>query len=111
MTEFRRELGEDLPIVVGGLGDFLATRELNPFLKNYARINDALINFSKTFPRVAFASAEGLTCNPDQLHFNADSLKEFGLRYFKAFESIEDKSKNYDQIKLDDSKRTEMELL
>lgn len=111
MTELRRDLGEDLPIVVGGLGDFLATRELNPFLKNYVRINDALINFSKTFPRVAFASAEGLTCNPDQLHFNADSLKEFGLRYFKAFESIEDKSKNYNQIKLDDSKRTEMELL
>ena len=37
---------------------------------------------------VGFVSAEGLTSNPDNLHFNAKSLHEFGLRYFEAYEEM-----------------------
>jgi hypothetical protein len=41
-------------------------------------------------PLTGFVSAEGLTANPDVLHFNATSLHAFGLRYFKAYEATRD---------------------
>lgn len=112
MTAFRRELGEDIPIVVGGLGDFLKDRVESPVLVNYHYVNSALEEFAKTFPRTAFASAKGLTSNPDNLHFNHKSLMEFGKRYYSAFKTVENKALVLDaEIKVDDSKRTEMEKL
>ena len=41
----------------------------------------------------ALVSAEGLTANADQLHFNAKSLYEFGIRYFEQFEKMRDPNK------------------
>ena len=34
---------------------------------------------------IRYVSAEGLTSNDDHLHFNTESLREFGKRYFAAF--------------------------
>lgn len=39
-----------------------------------------------------FVSAEGLTSNPDNIHFNTKSLLEFGARYYEEFKKLEDKS-------------------
>ena len=116
MTALRRELGaEDVPIVVGGLGDFLAIRaekEEKPHMKNYALVNRQLARFAESFPRTAFASAEGLSANPDELHFCTASLSEFGRRYYAAFKTVEDVNKVYsDNEKTEDTVRTEMELL
>ena len=59
-----------------------------------------------------FVSAEGLTANPDNLHFNAKSLYEFGLRYFDVFESLQTYRNNSSENNIiADTKRTEMELL
>ena len=103
---------EAVPIVVGGLGDFLKDRLENPTLINYAYVNAALIKFAEHTPHTAFASAEGLTSNPDNLHFNHQSLQEFGLRYYAAFKTIEDKTRIFDEKnKMDDAIRTQMELL
>ncbi len=112
MKAFRKQLGENIPIVVGGLGDFLKDRLESPVLVNYHYVNSALEEFAKTFPRTAFASAKGLTSNPDNLHFNHKSLMEFGLRYYSAFKTVENKDLLLDaEIKVDDTKRTEMEKL
>jgi hypothetical protein len=113
MNALRRELkAEAVPIVVGGLGDFLKDRLENPTLINYAYVNAALIKFAEHTPHTAFASAEGLTSNPDNLHFNHQSLQEFGLRYYAAFKTIEDKTRIFDEKnKMDDAIRTQMELL
>lgn len=116
MTELRRELGdEDIPIVVGGLGDFLSKRaEITekPHFKNYVYVNRELERFAETFPRTAFASAEGLLANPDELHFSTAALKEFGQRYYKAFLTVEDRSKMFfEEGKTSDTERTEIELL
>ena len=50
--------------------------------------------------------AVGLTANPDNLHFNAKSLYEFGHRYFEVFEELRDENKafvekNFDNIRSD----------
>ena len=39
-----------------------------------------------------FVSAKGLGANPDNLHFNSKSLREFGVRYYKEFEKLEEES-------------------
>ena len=111
MDALRRELqAEDIPIVVGGLGEFLP--KAAPYLVNYLHINEALVEFAAVTYRTAFASAEGLTSNPDHLHFNHQSLQEFGLRYYEAFRTIEDKNRVFDELNTaDDVIRTEMERL
>lgn len=113
MSALRRELNaENVPIVVGGLGDFLKDRLQDPELVNYTYVNDALINFAEHTPHTVFVSAKGLTSNPDNLHFNHQSLQEFGLRYYAAFKTIEDKKRVFDEkSKMDDAIRTQMELL
>jgi len=113
MRAMRRELGaEDIPLIVGGLGDFLPNCSIDPALKNYQFVNDSLIRFAKTETRTAFASAEGLGANPDNLHFSAASLIEFGHRYYTAFRAIEDRSRIFDEkSKMDDAIRTNIEQL
>lgn len=113
MSALRRELSaDDIPLIVGGLGDFLKDRVESPQLKNYTFVNEALMTYARENPHVAFASAEGLTSNPDNLHFNRTSLAEFGIRYYEAFRTIEDKERVFDEKSLmDDAVRTEMELL
>lgn len=88
LQALRKELGQDIPFLVGGLGDFLKDCALDVSLKNYPLINTALQQVVNEQPLTGFVSADGLTANPDQLHFCADSLYEFGLRYFDAFEKI-----------------------
>lgn len=113
MTAMRRELGaEDVPIIVGGLGDFLKDRAESPNLVHYPVINEALRAFAEKTHRAAFASAEGLTSNADNLHFSADGLYEFGLRYYEAFRSVEDKERVFEEkADMDAAFRTDMELL
>jgi hypothetical protein len=105
----RKELNlNDVPFIVGGLGDYL---QFYP-LKNYVHINNALKNIADNNESVGFVSAEGLTSNPDNLHFNSESLYDFGIRYFEVFEKL---NKRTDNVKKDDVKedilRSEMELL
>ena len=88
LLALRKELGEDIPILLGGLGDFLKDCPLDPTLKTYSIVNDALQQVAIRQPLTGFVSAKGLKANPDQLHFCAASLYEFGLRYFEAFEKI-----------------------
>lgn len=90
MDALRKELNlHDLPIIVGGLGDFLSECTLSDNLKNYIFVNQQLQKIAKEYPFCRFASAEGLGANPDNLHFNAAALKEFGIRYYKEFKAID----------------------
>ncbi len=113
MSALRSALGaENVPLVVGGLGDFLKDRAESPALANYPHVNEALVRFAESAHRTAFASAEGLTSNPDNLHFNHASLMAFGLRYYTAFKTVEDTARVFDEEgKTNDTHRTKMELL
>jgi len=109
MQALRKELNlNNVPFILGGLGDYL---EFYP-LENYVLINQALENIAASNEMVGFASAKGLTSNPDNLHFNAHSLYDFGLRYFEAFEKLNNQTApaRRNNVK-DDLLRSEMELL
>ena len=85
MDAIRAELGlESTPFILGGLGDYLP---LSGY-ENYTYVNAALQKLGSKNAYTAFVSAEGLTANPDNLHFNAKSCREFGLRYYEAYKVI-----------------------
>lgn len=83
---FRRELNApDIPFIAGGLGDFLSSGRYGQYFTEYQKVNQTLLDFANTKPNCYFVSAQGLSANPDDLHFNAASLRKFGIRYFKAW--------------------------
>ena len=103
----RKELNlQEIPVILGGLGDFL---QFFP-LENYVHINHALQAIATENEMVGFASAQGLTSNPDNLHFNAQSLYDFGIRYFEEFEKLNRRIDTVSNAK-EDVLRSEMELL
>lgn len=113
MSSLRKDLNlHDVPFLAGGLGDFLKDCKLDNSLKNYVLINQTLKKIAEENPMVGFVSAEGLEANPDNLHFCAKALREFGLRYFGEFKKLEDKNKIFtEKVIEDDAVRTKMELL
>ena len=113
MNELRKCLEiSNLPILIGGLGDFLSKCTLSENIKNYYHINSALKKISKEYPNCAYVSAEGLGANPDNLHFNAIALKEFGIRYFNEYQKLDICDMSSCHVpKENDSARTQMELL
>lgn len=113
MDELRNCLGmPNLPVLIGGLGDFLAQCTLDEQLKNYKHINHALQQFVVQYPNYAYVSSEGLGANPDNLHFNAKALEEFGVRYFEEYQKLGGYSENcFEEPKENDAHRTKMELL
>jgi hypothetical protein len=75
-------------------------------------INEALKNIAKDNAMTGYVSAKGLNCKEDNLHFNTESLYEFGKRYFDEFEKYVDKNKVFNEKPCeDDALRSEMELL
>lgn len=93
MAAFRRDLDlYDVPFLVGGLGEFLPNRE-EPEYKNYVYVNEALKRIAADNDMTGYVCAKGLTGNPDNLHFCAKSLREFGIRYYQEFLKLENKQK------------------
>lgn len=113
MHAFKEQLNlQDVPFVLGGLGDFLQNCTLDESFKNYIHINDALEKIAKENGLTGFASAKGLTANPDNLHFNSQSLYEFGIRYFEEFEKLTSVQKVFGESRSkEDTERSEIELL
>ena len=92
LLAFRDTLGlHDVPFLLGGLGDFLPQN--SPVYSTYPHINAALRRIADATPLTGFVSAEGLTSNPDHLHFSAASLYRFGLRYYEQFRLLENPHK------------------
>ena len=109
MNALRKDLGlDDVPFILGELGSFL--KDYSEYTQNYAKMNEQLREIASANKLTGIASADGLTANADNLHFNAKSLYEFGLRYFAEFERLSNKNKEITE-KEDDSIRSEMELL
>ena len=113
LNAFRQRLGlYDVPFLVGGLGDFLKDCEKNAEFKNYIHINSALKEVVSKHERMGFVSAEGLLPNPDNLHFSAGALREFGVRYYHEFLKLEDKNKIFmEKPSADYAIKTDLELL
>ena len=112
MDAFRKELNlYDVPFLLGGLGEFLVNFTGNEFGKNYPYVNDQLQKIANNNSMTGFVSSEGLSPNPDNLHFNASSLHEFGLRYFNEFEKLRDPNKTFEDKPIDEIPKKPMEFL
>ena len=109
----RRDLNlYDVPLLLGGLGDFLNDRVENVEMKNYIYVNEALKQVADACEMTGFVSAEGLTGKADNLHFNSVSLREFGLRYYEEFKKLERPDKVFEEKpEADAAIRSEIELL
>ena len=82
----RRELAVPyIPMVVGGLGDFLTNGMYGKYFSSYPLVNEALLSYAQSQPRCYYVTAEGLTANADGLHFNAASIRALGIRYYEPF--------------------------
>ena len=113
MDALRGELGlPKIPIIVGGLGDFLAKCELAEHLgQYYEKINEVLERLGREYPYCAFVPATGLGANPDNLHFSAAALQELGLRYYEAFRSFDSRGEAENQCPCAETERSSMEIL
>ena len=89
MASLRKDLGlENVPFLLGGLGDFLADCMKYPELKNYTEVNGILETIAKENPMTGYVPATGLSGNLDNLHFSSAALYDFGLRYLDAWEAF-----------------------
>ena len=113
LDAFRKKLGlQDVPFLLGGLGDYLQYCERSEKFKNYIHINEALKRIAQKIPMTGYVDAQDLAPNADNLHFSARALREFGLRYYRAFEKLEDKNKVFtEKATLDAAIRTDIEHL
>ncbi|SEW42835.1 sialate O-acetylesterase [Chitinophaga arvensicola] len=91
VNAFRKELNvPDIPLIIGGIGDYLTKGIYGKYFETYPLVNQALQQFAGHTPHCYFATAAGLTANPDEIHFNAASQRVLGVRYFKAFDELTD---------------------
>jgi len=105
MQAFREQLDLfDVPFILGGIGDFIATNGTK-------YLNDVFLKISNDTPMTGFVSAKGLTHNPDNLHFDSKSLYEFGLRYYSEFKKHENKNKKFEKKPFDGFPQSKLELL
>lgn len=112
MKAFREKLNlKDVPILVGGLGDFLKYRDQR-YADYYGHINSSLQEYANENEMTGFVSAKGLGANADNLHFSAKALREFGLRYYAEFLKLEDENKTFtEKNTADNAIRNEIESL
>lgn len=75
-----------LPLIIGGLPDFLGKTAFGLMCTEYQLINADLQKYADTHENTYFVTADELTANPDGIHIDALSQRRFGLRYFAAFE-------------------------
>lgn len=88
VTALRKALDiPDVPFIAGGLGDFLSAGRYGQYFTEGDAVNAALLRYTETVPNAYFVTAEGLSANADGLHFDAVSLRKFGIRYFEAFQN------------------------
>ena len=77
-------LPSDIPVIIGGLGDFVKVYKDGSYIY-FEKVNETLKTLANELPRGAFADAKGLNCKYDGIHFDSKSYREFGKRYFKAY--------------------------
>ncbi|WP_300685999.1 sialate O-acetylesterase [Chryseobacterium sp.] len=85
----RKELNiPEVPLIIGGLGDYLTNGIFGQYFRSYPLVNQALQDFAHTHANSYFVTAKGLTSNPDGIHFNALSQRLLGLRYYNAYRDL-----------------------
>lgn len=86
IESLRKELNAfEVPLIIGGLGDFLGKNGFGLNCTEYELVNEQLLKFAREQENSYFVTAEGLIPNPDGIHMDAVSQRRFGVRYYEAF--------------------------
>lgn len=86
IESLRKELNAfEVPLIIGGLGDFLGKNGFGLNCTEYELVNEQLLKFAREQENSCFVTAEGLTPNPEGIHMDAVSQRRFGVRYYEAF--------------------------
>lgn len=92
IARFRHDLAApQVPFVIGQLGQFPGAGPWDDFAKQVDRAQRDVV---LKVPQTAFVSSDGLSSKPDNLHFNAPSLREFGKRYAASLAALEARAKH-----------------
>lgn len=87
ICEMRRQIGA-VPVVIGELSrEIPKTPRWGILPDQIDRMNEIFHQLAEEIPDCAVVSADGLTLNPDGIHFDAPSLRAFGKRYFAVYRS------------------------
>lgn len=78
-----------VPVLIGGLGDFQA-RTWSDSRRSIDAIHKGV---ASKLSNAEFVSSLGLVAKPDNVHFDAKSCREFGVRYYAAFERLSQPAK------------------
>ena len=82
----RKELdASDVPLIIGGLGDYRGKSGFGLSCPEYAQVNQELLRYAKDRENCYYVTGKGLYPNPDGIHINAESQRRFGIRYFEAY--------------------------
>ena len=85
IARMRKELGvPEVPFIAGQMGKFAEV----PWDDAHAQVDTTHQELPKKVKHTAFASADGLNHRGDKIHFDSPSYREFGRRYFDAFQSL-----------------------
>ncbi|CAI8764563.1 sialate O-acetylesterase [Chryseobacterium sp. IT-36CA2] len=86
INTLRKELNiPEVPLIIGGLGDFLPSGIFGQYFIHYSLVNRELKLFAESHKNCYFVTAKGLAANPDGIHFNAHSQRLLGVRYYQAY--------------------------
>ena len=86
-AHFRQELGLlALPIIVGELPNFLGKSGFGLSATEFKEINQETKKAVSEIDNCYIVSAEKLKANLDGIHISAESQRQFGIRYYEAFD-------------------------
>lgn len=87
ITQLRKDLGaETVPVILGEL-----PQKMGENWKTFGRerqLNGILRQLAEEIPHCAIASSDNLTMKPDGAHFDSPACREFGKRYFEAYQKL-----------------------
>lgn len=83
---FRKDLNApNVPIILGELGEFTFKEKGGPAAFALS-INQQIHAVAEALPNIAVVSSQGLADKGDRLHFSAEAIRDFGKRYFEAWQ-------------------------
>jgi hypothetical protein len=85
VARFRGDLqSPQVPFIAGQMGQFAE----RPWNDDKKRVDAAHQSLPDKVPSTGFASSEGLAHKGDIIHFDAESYRELGHRFFKSFQAV-----------------------
>lgn len=84
IARFRKDLPlENTPIILGQLGQF------EDWGEHIIAVDSATKTIAEEDPLIGYVNSDDLTAKEDNIHFNTESLRIFGHRYYEAFKAIQ----------------------